>query len=100
MNGREVLPFQYSLVFAERLFLHALQADRVALPFSPVQPRPPSFDPSRKEPQTASLFLPFARLLLRTCLPPLVAILTRKPCVLFLFVLVVFLSVFFISSFP
>jgi len=45
---------------------------------------------------TASLFLPLARLLLRTNLPPLVDILTRKPWVLFLFVLLKFVRFFFI----
>jgi hypothetical protein len=47
---------------------------------------------------TVNRFRPFARLLLRTNLPPLVAILTRKPWVLFLFMLLVFLKVFFMTS--
>lgn len=47
--------------------------------------------------QTTSLFLPLALLLLRTSLPPLVAIRALKPCVLFLFVFVIVTSVFFIS---
>jgi hypothetical protein len=48
----------------------------------------------------ASLFLPFARLLLSTALPPLVAMRTRKPCVLFLFVFDLFVKFFFIKRLP
>ncbi len=49
---------------------------------------------------TVSRFLPFARLLLRTARPPLVAIRTRKPWVRFIFVLLKFVSVFFIVCDP
>ena len=49
---------------------------------------------------TDSLFLPFARLRLRTSLPPLVAILTRKPWVRFLLVLLKVVNVFFIVCAP
>jgi hypothetical protein len=49
---------------------------------------------------TVSLFLPFARLLLRTARPPLVAIRTRKPWVRFIFVLLKFVNVFFIVDDP
>ena len=45
---------------------------------------------------TVSFFLPFARLRLRTALPPLVAIRTRKPWVRFILVLLKFVNVFFI----
>jgi hypothetical protein len=49
---------------------------------------------------TVNLFLPFARLRLRTSLPPLVDILTRKPWVLFRFVLLKFVRFFFIHCTP
>lgn len=49
---------------------------------------------------TVSLFLPFARLLLRTARPPFVAIRTRKPWVRFIFVLLKFVNVFFIVWTP
>jgi hypothetical protein len=49
---------------------------------------------------TVNLFLPFARLLLRTARPPLVAIRTRNPCVRFIFVLLKFVNVFFIVWSP
>jgi hypothetical protein len=49
---------------------------------------------------TDSLFLPFARLRLRTSLPPLVAIRTRKPWVRFLLVLLNVVNVFFIVCAP
>ncbi len=49
---------------------------------------------------TVSRFLPFARLLLRTARPPLVAIRTRKPWVRFIFVLLKFVNVFFIVCDP
>jgi len=62
------------------------------MPYLPASARP------RNAPYTVNRLRPFARLLLRTNLPPLVAILTRKPWVLFLFMLLVFLKVFFITS--
>jgi hypothetical protein len=49
---------------------------------------------------TVSFFLPFARLLLRTALPPFVAIRTRKPWVRFILVLLKFVNVFFIVWTP
>ena len=49
---------------------------------------------------TVNLFLPFARLLLRTARPPLVAIRTRNPWVRFIFVLLKFVNVFFIVLTP
>ena len=49
---------------------------------------------------TVSLFLPFARLLLRTALPPFVAIRTRNPWVRFILVLLKFVNVFFIVWTP
>ena len=53
----------------------------------------PAFGPSAD--YTVSRFLPFARLLFKTALPPLVAIRTRKPWVRFIFVLLKFVNVFF-----
>jgi len=50
--------------------------------------------------QTASRFLPFALLLLRTCLPHRVAILARNPCFRFLLVLLNFVRFFFIFPTP
>lgn len=47
--------------------------------------------------QTVSLFLPFARLLLRTSRPPLVAILARNPWARLRLRFVMVLSVFFIT---
>ena len=44
---------------------------------------------------TASLFLPLALLRFNTSLPPLVAMRTRKPCVLFLLVFEKFVRFFF-----
>ena len=49
---------------------------------------------------TVNRFLPFARLLLSTARPPLVAIRTRNPWVRFIFVLLKFVSVFFIICDP
>jgi hypothetical protein len=68
----------------------------------PYHPFPGSARPAFGPPAdyTASRFLPFARLLLRTARPPLVAIRTRKPCVRFIFVLLKFVNVFFIVWSP
>jgi hypothetical protein len=68
----------------------------------PYRPFPGSARPAFGPPAdyTASRFLPFARLLLRTALPPLVAIRTRKPWVRFIFVLLKFVNVFFIICDP
>jgi hypothetical protein len=55
---------------------------------------------SRQRDYTVSLFLPLARLLLKTALPPFVAIRTRKPWVRFILVLLKFVSVFFIVRTP
>jgi hypothetical protein len=49
---------------------------------------------------TVSLFRPLARRRLRTRLPPLVAMRTRKPWVLFLFVLLNAVRFFFIYPSP
>ena len=85
-----VLSFPDAFIFAKGLGFHAVP------PLSGVCPT--AFGPPAD--YTVSRFLPFARLLLRTARPPLVAIRTRKPWVRFIFVLLKFVNVFFIVCDP
>lgn len=73
-------------------------AFHVSAPLSRGRSGPLPARPARN--YTASRFLPFARLRLRTALPPFVAMRTRKPWVRFFFVLLKFVNVFFIVSTP
>lgn len=86
-----ILFFPDALVFAKGSGLHGVPPLSRGLDDLPLA-RPCDY--------TVSLFLPFARLLLRTALPPFVAIRTRKPWVRFILVLLKFVNVFFIVWTP
>jgi hypothetical protein len=86
-----ILSFPDALVFAKGPVLHD------ALPLSRGLDDLPLALPRD---YTVNFFLPFARLLLSTALPPFVAIRTRKPWVRFILVLLKFVNVFFIVWSP
>lgn len=83
VNGSISAVISYPFQFPVRLFLHAYR---------------PSSEALKARNYTAKRFLPLALLRLKTCLPDLEAIRTRKPWVLFLLVFVLLVKVFFIVN--
>src|SRR5664280_2085002 len=83
VNGSISTVISYPFQFPVRLFFHAYR---------------PSFEAFKDRNYTAKRFLPLALLRLKTCLPDLESIRTRKPWVLFLLVFVLLVKVFFIVN--
>ena len=83
VNGSISAVISYPFQFPVRLFFHAYR---------------PSSEVLKSRNYTAKRFLPLALLRLKTCLPDLEAIRTRKPWVLFLLVFVLLVKVFFIVN--
>jgi len=83
VNGSISAVISYPFQFPVRLLLHAYR---------------PSSEALKARNYTAKRFLPLALLRLKTCLPDLEAIRTRKPWVLFLLVFVLLVKVFFIVN--
>jgi hypothetical protein len=87
-----VFGFPNSLSFRESLLCHDVRTmpSRRFMKYLRLLPIPMAC-------YTVRRFLPFARLRLKTCLPALVDMRRRKPCVLFLFILLTTVRFFFMS---